>query len=314
MARSSFLVISLIFFLSACDSPVLFSPGGSKSGPEGGQIAPPGTPETPSPIDSLYEFNKGVCAKDGSTSLTSCMNCRAPAEAPAPPSDKGETLAEIIFSQCQIRNGSDPAGYVPPTKEEIQGRLRNCTGSLYPETPFQETEASTIQELLGPNPWLREKMFHGIYYKPPYSDDFASYFGIEVGETRHIFCYREGELRGDMYPKEWWDSEDRWNYPIPQRWIDANKVRAYLKSCMQPNSSPLPVTTQPASDYDCDYHTMKGPMGRRVLEKMAEWYAEGYVLGYESASLAVCKSYESGEQMPGQNSIVKVAAYRCLKK
>lgn len=330
MSLSSLLKIiftlSLTLAITACDNKVNFSSGSSDSPSNSPQqispvVEPPApTPPAvvePPPADPVYESAKGHCSSDSSTAVVSCLTCDVPMVAPPPPqlSRKGRELLEAVHSQCQVKNKTDSKGYVPPSKEELLDRLQQCSPTLYPDTAFQASEENTISRLMAQEPWLIKKMFSGLYYQPPYSDDFASYFGLEVGEARHMFCYGEmAGVSGQMYPIEYWQSEDRFSFVMPPRWAKANQIRETLIRCMQESLTTPYVPPTPDPGYECDFETMKGPSGPKIREKIAKLLRDGYKVGFENSNQGICGQVVSEEDLNHTDGDIKIGAFRCNKK
>jgi hypothetical protein len=269
--------------------------------------------------EPVYDSAKGSCASDSSTQLTSCMKCDVPQVVTTPQlSRKAQELLDIVYTQCQTANASDPKDNVAPTKQELLERLQMCSPTLYPDTAFQSaSEQDTITRLLIPDQALVTKMFHGLYYTGTYSDNFSTYFGLDVGESRYMFCRHGGIIGGDIYPIEYYQSlysEGGAPFVMPKKWVKANEIRDNLINCM--NESARTKYNPPAADpgYACDYETFAGPAGKKIDDKIAELLGKGYKVGYESSTQAQCGQVTDSNNLPNMDGNVKVAGYKCVKK
>lgn len=278
-------------------------------------VPPPVEPPPVEPPPPSYEKNQGACSGDSSTSLVSCMKCDVPQAVPPPPqlSRKAQELIQIMSMSCGVPNRSDPAGYQPPTAAELLERMQQCSPTLYPDTAYQNTEASTLEGLLGKEAWLREKLFKRFFYYPPYTDDFATYFGLEIVEARYMLCYHDGGIPGDMYPIEYIRSDDRLNFVMPELWINANRVRRQLENCMAKSLTTPYVPPKPDPGYKCDFENIKGPAGDKIKDQVKDWLKANYKVGFESESLGLCGQVEKISDLPSTGDI-KAAGYYCQKK
>ena len=148
----------------------------------------PVTPPAPKPQPV---FSNGACAADSSTVLTSCQKCNVPLNPPAAPqfSKKGQSLIDVMSLACSINNKSAPKNYVAPTKAELIQRLNRLSPALYPDSAMTTLQFNTIEGLKTDSA-LQQKMFGGLWYQPPYSDAFETYFGLEIGEVVYQLCYQ----------------------------------------------------------------------------------------------------------------------------
>jgi hypothetical protein len=142
-------------------------------------------------------------------------------------STKACYLAKIMEMGCPLRDHV-PANYVAPSGKRILGSLDQCTESAYPTTAATAEEMNVIQALINPNDAsFRTTIFTGLYFKPPYTDEFAKYFGIELYNAIYMYCDNYYALpgSGSMHagPSD--------SYKSAQQWVDANKFAGQLKEC-----------------------------------------------------------------------------------
>jgi hypothetical protein len=248
----------------------------------------------------------GTCSY--SQSLLSCMTCPAK---PAPvPLTKAQQLAQIMYLACQVPNKSAPAGYVPPTYDHIYNRLDSCTKDIYPQGIPTQNQQTTVDNLLGSSNSLRQKMFGGLWYQPPYSDYFETYFGVGVAEAVYSFCYQDSAITGILATKAYIDSMyGSSNLPIGwyKEFVDANIIRDELKSCIdQPGTAPLPG--QPAG-LVCEYKIFKGNNIKEALAHVQELLKNGYTLSVEANN--TCVSIQKPSDAAFLEGNIVMAAMRC---
>lgn len=134
-------------------------------------------------------YKKGECTKD-KLDLVPCLSCEVtmrPIDIPL--SKKAAQLAQIMEKGCTIANKSDPKGYQPPSRDDIMKFLNRGTDKNYPNS------VPTARQVFHLNKWLENdrdylsRLFGGLWFHPPYSEDFETYFGVEPKEARYFFCY-----------------------------------------------------------------------------------------------------------------------------
>ena len=146
------------------------------------------------PIDPIanksFVLSNGVCNQDSSTSVVPCLKCDVPlVKKVSQLSAKAQALADSMFLACQISNKSDQTNY-RPTKEEIINKINRGSEDLYPETIRTAQMELVIQGLTNTSDHsLQKKMFGGLWYQPPYSTAFETYFGLTVQEAKSTFCW-----------------------------------------------------------------------------------------------------------------------------
>lgn len=153
-------------------------------------------------------------------------------------SSKAKKLIRIMYQACQEKNRSEPKGYVAPTRAELESRLRACTPEIYPDTVMTPAEVETIGSLLRGEKHLYKHMFSGLWYRPPYSDQIDTYFGLGVAEAVQILCYKEiPALTGNLLTYEMWQEwHDKffWEWPerVQNEFNALQHVRSGLMQCL----------------------------------------------------------------------------------
>ena len=323
------LIAGLVMFSIAC-SPVEFS-AMKTSAPIVSSITPipdgPGvvTPETPSPI-----LSKGACAADSSTQLLSCMNCLVPQLPPAVPqfSKKGNALFEIMVAGCQVRNGSDPAGYMPPSRAELLRRLNRLSPTLYPDTTMSAIQVSTIDSLMN-DPAALKSMFGGIWYSGVNAPTkaFETYFGIETIEARYAFCYAGGTSGSDegtsgtfnrfnstpLTSKAYIDCiytrDPGYCQELPE-YKTSNTYRSQLRNAMNESINNPYKATAPGVQQTCSWEKFEGLTGDAASDQVKTWLAGGFTVGGDIPSLKMCAQIKA--PISGMEATpITMAAYRC---
>jgi hypothetical protein len=311
-------MLALISLTAAC-SKVSFSPNEvANQKLDGPEVIDPVPVSPPVVVDEPLR-KVGECPDQ--QSVTSCLKCEVPAVPPPPPvvSTKAQKLAKIMTMACQIMNKSYPANYSAPSEAQVQSHLLACSPVLYPETQMSSSQTSTMGRLLDTaNPSLRQKMFGGLWYQPPYSDDFELYFGLEASEAASVICQNKGTLSNTLFTSEYaqaLSSEgglDAWsNNPAAQkRWQAAQLQRQQLLSCFnQPGTpwvNPSPVAQEPKK---CVYRSFEGNYEQGGREEIQNALAEGYKLAIETSNTCTLVTQTpSADQFHGK---LKIAGYRC---
>jgi hypothetical protein len=89
-----------------------------------------------------------------------------------------------------------------------------------------------INKLIDPNSSaFRRKLFTGSYYKPPYTDEFKKYFGLEFYNAGFVFCDNNGVPpgAGTVLPREAYGNE---YYVIDKAYKAANVYAQEINSCV----------------------------------------------------------------------------------
>lgn len=279
---------------------------------------------TPTPVPApVYTSTNGVCAPDSSTKLLSCMSCIVPPPpVQVPPlSVKGSNLLEIMTLGCAVRNGSDPSGYQPPTRAQILAKLNRLSTVLYPDSTMTSGESSTIAGLLSTtSSSLRQRMFGGLWYQPPYSDNFETYFGISIPEARYNLCYNDTQttfqpsrnVTSEVHSINWYNcsSSSMFCTEIPS-YVQANVYRRQLGNAMYESIVNPWKPSGPAVTKTCNYETLKGLNGSTITSKLQTWLTAGYSVGAEISSQNICAKITNANQYVNVQGDISIAAYKC---
>ncbi len=301
--------------------------------PEPQPSPPPILPVPVPPAPPAPVVTKGACADDSSTRLLSCMNCLVPLPPPLPPqfSKKGQALLDIMTASCQVKNKSDPTGYVPPSRAELLGRLNRLSPSLYPDTPMTALQISTVDSLLT-NPKAVKDMFGGIFYSgvTPQTVAFETYFGIETIEARYTFCYASaanGTAEGisstfnrfnstPLHSKAWIDCQygsDPSNCRENAAYQAGNVYRNQLRTSMNESINRPYIAPKPIPIAKCDWEKFEGLYDERADRQIQVWLASGYKIGGEVTASTPAQNMCAEIKAPvaGVTGKISMAAYRC---
>lgn len=274
-------------------------------------------PPAPAPVSKLSD---GACAGDSSTNVLSCLKCNVPLNPPAPPqlSQKGSALLEGMAMSCGVLNSSDPAGYVPPTRAQLLERMNRLSPTMYPDTAMTSQQASVIAGLINPNDAsMRNRLFSGLWYQPPYSDAFETYFGIRSIEARYFLCYGSSATFGlntntYMHSKSYLDCTYNGNgCTESSSYVTANGYRGQLQNALRESISNPYVAPPPTPSKVCTWKKYEGNDPVVARAKINEWTAAGYKVGLsiiEGSGAGYC-----GVSLPDSlvEKTVHVGAYIC---
>lgn len=276
--------------------------------------APPPADTMPDPLRKA-----GACADQ--QAVSSCGVCVVPVDPPPVPviSTKAQKLARIMEMSCQIYNKSYAKPYVVPTHDQIYEHVLACTAELYPETPVTNAQSSMLTTLLDPsNDSLRQRMFKGIWYQPPYTDDFADYFGLENRDAAYVFCLNQnisGPLMTMEYVNAVYGDYEGWlrNPAAQARWEKAQTQRAQLLSCLNQPGTAVPAPTTPTpSTHSCEYKSFDGFYDLGGRDEIQGYLALGYKVSIETGTAN--KSCQQVSEIPAAGAytgIVHIAGFKC---
>lgn len=278
---------------------------------------PPPPPEPPAPVSKI---SNGVCADDSSTSVLSCLKCDVPLNPPAPPqlSRKGQALVDGMAMGCEIRNSSDPVGYRPPTRAEILARLNRLSPTLYPDTAMTGLQRTVVNGLVDTdNSTMRNRLFSGLWYQPPFSDAFETYFGISNAEARYLLCYGSSSTFGltsksYLHSKAYLDcTYTSGSCQESAAYVTANTYRDQLQGAMVESINNPYVPPPPTPSKVCTWQKYEGNDPALARQKIAEWTAAGYSVGFaviEGSGAGYC-----GITLPDSltDKTVEIGAYIC---
>lgn len=272
----------------------------------------PVTPVTPVPPPQLPQLKTGTC--NPGESINACLVCETD---PPPPviATKAQKLAKIMSMACQIPNKSYPKDYVAPTAAQVEARLAACTPALYPETPMSAAQSTSIDRLLDTtDASLRQKMFKGIWYQPPHTEHFETYFGLDNTEAANVICMATGTLSNTLATKEYIDAfygnYDAWlaNPAAQQRWQFAQMLRQQLLSCFN-KAAPKPMPAPVPAEKKCRTRSFEGNFEQGGMDEVKEALSKGFKLSVESDNACVqIKDTTGAGELKGN---LKIIGYKC---
>ncbi len=151
-------------------------------------------------------------------------------------SQKACYLMKIMDLGCALRD-SVPAGYKAPSRATIISYMNRCDANTYPYTAPTAEQLDVINKLLDPNSdAFRKYIFTGLYYKPPYTDEFKKYFGIELYNAEYVFCDNYGVPpgNGSILPKEAINND---HYVMDKEYKAANVYAGQIQACVYDSKS-----------------------------------------------------------------------------
>ncbi len=280
-------------------------------------VEPPQVPPIP-PVVPAPAQKAGKCANNSSTQLLSCLRCEVPMGPPQPPqfSKKGQSFIDIMSFGCSIPNKSAPKNYVPPTKSQLLERLSRLSPLFYPDSEMSAAQISVI-EGLKTNPSLQKKMFGGLWYQPPFSDAFETYFGIEVSEVVYEICYRLGSTlnTGELHSIQYYNCINNGSGACNERpeYIKGNLYRQHLRDAIRESVTNPYVVPTPTPTKKCNWESFEGLYEQGAEEVLARWITSGFKTGIEISSLGgkceMLNTLPTGAAKP--RGSVKMSAYFC---
>jgi hypothetical protein len=283
---------------------------------------PEATP-TPPAVDNSVQTS-GTCTKGDH--ISACLACDYTVPEPAPwqPSSKAEKLAQIQFLSCPIVNLSDSPFKRPLTQLMAVSMVQACSELAYPETIMSPPQSATIESLLSPDPYLRNHIYGGLWYKPPYTDQFEEYFGVYHADIRRVFC--EGEDPSAVLGANAFTSEyalrcmrqgdcdvDQWPTASRNLWYATQKARRQLAACMamsrvMPSLAHLPGTVPPiAANKVCSWKKFEGLFELGGGPALDEMLSNGFAVSLETGNTCSLITSKAGLKGP-----VTLTAFKCL--
>ncbi len=284
-------------------------------------VVPPAPPPViPPPIPQPVQ-DAGNCKGDSSTQLLSCMNCVVPLNPPLPPqfSEKGKSIIEIMTIGCSIPNKSAPKNYSPPTRQELIVRMNRLSPTLYPDSAMSGAQTKVIADLKN-DAKFQQKIFGGLWYHPPYTNDFETYFGVSIDEAVKYICYNDkGLTPSHTAPLQSADfinclfGIDAFNCKEKPEYIRANVYRDQLHDAMLESIAHPYVAPPQTPAKKCRWESFAGDYDLGGETVLARWLVSSFKVGIEIGNLAgKCESVSSlptGSNKP--RGIVKMSAYIC---
>lgn len=295
--------------LTACDQKLRFGELGSN------QKAEAIIPIEDIPSVPVYKKTSGTCSADSSTSVVSCLKCEVPPLPPVEPpmSLKARQLLQIMSTACGVYNKSYGSSYVAPDAATHLAKLNRCSPSLYKDSAPTAQQADLISRLISQDASLLNKMFGGLWYQPPYSDYFETYFGLEVGEAAQVFCMQSSSnVSGGLYPASYWQDSQDFNYKLPAEYVAANGYRDGLKACIpESQSNPWAPSGPAPTQKTCTFETLTGEAGAEITTQVSAWLAQGYTVGADVKNQGLCMSISKIDQINMSQGEISVGAYKC---
>lgn len=230
-------------------------------------------------------YKQGACSKE-KLDVLPCLSCQI-SQRPIdiPWSVKAAQLAKIMEHGCATRNGSDPPGYRPPSRSELVQLLSRASQDLYPETPTTARQKFHLEKWLENDKTYIKKLFGGLFYNPPYSNDFETYFGLELKEARLYFCYHDSQNTfspygdSDLYSVEYYQCmHENHSSACKEKaeYIAANKYRDQLIYSIY-QSIHNPFNDQELVPVDkCQWVSMAGNYNVEMETTLIDWKNKGY--------------------------------------
>lgn len=233
-------------------------------------------------------YKRGDCSKD-SYQVISCMDCQIKMKSVAVPmSKKAIQLLKTMEQGCQVPNKSDPAGYIPPSSEIIMAHLNRATEALYPTTPSTVRQQKHLALWSNGDSNSLKQLFGGLWYHPPFSDDFETYFGLEPREARYMFCYGTPDVTfnlkrvSPMYSINYYQCiQEHGEFGFCRENVNYIKANGYRKELI--NSIRVSLS-DPANEEEmvpankCHWETMSGLYNVEMENKLMVWKNAGYDL------------------------------------
>lgn len=278
--------------------------------------------EIPPVLKPLPVYSNGLCATDSSTVLTSCQKCNVPKNPVVYQfSKKGQSLIDIMAIGCSIPNKSAPKNYVPPTKAELIQRLNQLTPEFYPDSLMSELQISTIAGLKTDSV-IQQKMFGFLWYQPPYSDAFETYFGLEVKEAVYQLCWQSTSSSFTAYNTTILESIEMYQCKYSfegstcsesPAYIAGNIYRNDLRKGMRESISNPYVSPNPLPQKKCAWEKFEGLYELGAAEQIGKWLVSTQKISMEvkgaGGKCSLVNSLPSGSNIP--NGEVTLAAYIC---
>lgn len=265
-------------------------------------------------------YKRGECTKDP-IEVVPCLSCQITQRPLAMPlSKKATQLLKIMELGCAIANKSDPKNYRAPTGADILKYLNQANKNMYPDSTMTTRQEQNVTKWTDGDKKHLEHLFGGLWYNPPYSDDFETYFGLEPREARYLFCYGQPEVTfkpdafTPLYSVEYYNCihengflsqcRERANY------MQANIYRKQLAASIE-RSLADPINDQELVPINkCHWKSMSGYYNLEMETKLIVWKNAGYEMAvYFESGQPRCESANSASIPLGTK--VTVGAKHC---
>lgn len=268
-----------------------------------------------------FTLSNGACASDSSTQILSCLKCDVPQIKRVPQlSVKGQALLDVMTLACGIANKSDHNNF-RPSREMILNKLNQASETNYPDSKRTASMELVIQGLTNPNDSsLRQKMFGGLWYQPPYSDAFELYFGLTSSEAKSTFCWNGDVMNGKItdqvgvYSKEWINCQTSGSsFPCVDTpaYNTAQTYRSQLQASLKlgvtnPFSAPTPDLQK-----SCHWEKFAGDDLIAAKQQLKLWKSQGrkVSMSVKKSNIGLCSDAAENNITEGSN--VEMATYKC---
>ncbi len=239
-----------------------------------------------------FKVSNGACASDSSTNVLSCLKCDVPVNPQVSQlSAKAQALVDSMYLACQISNKSDHNDF-RPTKEQIIEKLNRGSNALYPETTRTAQMELVIQGLTNvADDSLRKTMFSGLWYKPPYSDAFETYFGLAVQEAKSVFCWNGDKktptitdpvgIKSKEYIDCLYNSSNPFSCQEKPLHVAGEVYRNQLKNVLAKSISEPYVAPNAVPAKTCAWDKFEGDDIIEAKKQIKKWKSEGRTISME---------------------------------
>jgi hypothetical protein len=234
-------------------------------------------------------YKRGDCSQN-SIDVLPCLSCQITMKPIGlPMSEKAKQLLKIMQNGCAVRNKSDPAGYRPPSNDKILSFLNRASNKMYPTTTPTQRQQVNISKWVSNDANHLNKLFGGLWYHPPYSDDFETYFGLEPKEARYLFCYGAPVVSFDVgsftqlmsidYTHCVHESGPGSHCRESVNYVQANVYRQQLNDSIVLSLNDPQNEEEMVPANKCHWESMSGFYNLEMETKLLSWKNGGYTLG-----------------------------------
>ncbi len=269
-----------------------------------------------------FKLSNGLCNADSSTQLLACSTCIVPQIQLQPQlSKKAQALLDVMVLACGVANKSDLTN-VRPSREMILNKLNQATERNYPESFRSSNTEILIQGLTNSSDGsLRQKMFGGLWYQPPFSNTFEQYFGITVNEAKSTFCWYGDKMDGvvsnktGLFSIEWLNCQYESGSPgscVEKPGYVAGKVyRQQLEKSLELGLSNPYTAPIPDPQKTCAWDKFEGDDLVAAKIQLRKWRAEGRKVSMQLKKNGIGQCGDAQESALTEGSSVEMATYRC---
>lgn len=277
--------------------------------------------ENPPVLGKTSKLSSGLCASDSSTQILSCVKCQVPQITPVSQlSVKAQALLDTMVLACQVSNASDQNNF-RPTREMILNKLNQASVINYPDSVRTAQMEMVVQGLTNiSDSSLRQRMFGGLWYQPPYSDAFEQYFGITSSEAKSTFCWNGDKMNGvvtdpvGVYSIQWLNCQygtDPFSCKESAGYVAAQGYRTQLKKSLalgvtNPYSAPTPDLQK-----TCSWNKFEGDDTIAAKIQLKKWLSEGRKVSMTAQKNGIGLCGLADESNITNDSVIEMATYQC---